>query len=628
MNVLSLLLIATGCTEYGISANNDVSGSDTGASTIPDSGDTAALLEFCGEIEDFPSEEVPLNTECDLDLQTGSFSPVQEWTYGQAAFCGPAAVAQIVDSNGNGSLDGDDLPVILLYQNNQVHAVRGDGSGLLWAATSRSYGNDGGFAVGDVTGDGWPDVITASTNMVCALDGRTGAEHWCNTQLAQSMDSLGYNYPSVADMDGDGLAEVTVGNAILHGATGELRGRGAGGKGAAPYDGTGNDGFYGTLSVPIDLDGDGIMELVTGNTAYTADGAIVWQNGLRDGLVAIADFDLDGQGEIVVTSGIYISGLETDGSLAWGPLDYKGSNRSTNLGAVAIDDLDGDGVPEIVFAASNRLVAMEWGGEEIWNAPISDSSGAAGPTLFDFEMDGYPEVLYADETSVRFFSGVDGSVKFSSSAHESYTILETPIVADVDGDDQVEIIVGHCATGRTYTGITVYGDADQSWPPGRKVWNQHAYSITNIDDLGGVPAAVESPYALYNSFRSGDVGRPPSEYWDLRAEVLDVCEDECGTGDVYVAARLLNAGNLEAPAGIPISLRAGPGGAILATDVTLAPIASGENSRVFVLSAPFEDLAGVRPLVTADEDENGVGTVFECDENNNPDDWFEAVCVD
>jgi len=34
----------------------------------------------------------------------------------------------------------------------------------------------------------------------------------------------------------------------------------------------------------------------------------------------------------------------------------------------------------------------------------------------------------------------------------------------------------------------------------------------------------------------------------------------------------------------------------------------------------------VRPLITADEDATGVGTVFECDENNNPDDWFETVC--
>lgn len=626
MTTLALLILAPACTEYNVSSKDDVGGADTGASTILDSGEHTASVEFCGAAEDYPVEEVPLNTECDLDLQTGSFNPVVEWTYGSQSFCGPAAAAQLIDTNGTGDLDGDDIPVLLLYQNNQVHAVRGDTGLPVWMATSRQYGQDGGFAVGDVNNDDWADVITASSNMVCALDGRSGAEHWCNTQLTQSMDAYGYSYPSVADMDGDGDVEVTIGNVILNGRDGTIRGRGTGGKGAAPYDGTGSSGTYGVLSVPIDLDGDGIMELVTGNTAYTPNGAVVWQNGGRDGLVAVADFDLDGQGEIVVTSGIWVTGLETDGSVAWGPLDYKGSASSVNLGAPAVDDLDGDGTPEIVFAAANRLVAMEWGGSEIWSVRITDTSGAAGPTLFDFEMDGYPEVLYADESTVQFFSGVDGSLKFSSPAHESYTILETPIVADVDGDGQVEIVVGHCAQRATYTGITVYGDLDQSWPPGRKVWNQHAYYISNIDDLGAVPPASVNPYALYNSFRSGDVGRPPSEYWDLRAEVLDVCEDECGTGDVYVAARLLNAGNLEAPAGIPVSLRAGAGGAILASDTTLGPIPVGETSKVFVLSAPYEQLEGVRPLITADEDSSGVGTVFECDENNNPDDWFETVC--
>ena len=627
--MLSVLICLSACTEYGISSQDDVEVAGNDTSPLVDSSDTGAwtpLVEFCDEPADFPVEEVPLNTECDVDLQTGSFTPVVEWSYGTQAFCGPAAVGQVVDSDGNGLVDGDDLPVVLIYQNDNVYALKGDGSGTVWIANSRNYGKDGGFAVGDVTGDGWPDVVTASTNMVCALDGRDGSEHWCNNELYGSMDDFGYNFPSVADMDGDGAAEVTVGNAILRGVDGEIRGQGIYGMGAAPYDGVSAMGTYGAMSVPIDLDGDGIMELVTGNTAYDPDGKKIWHNDQRDGLVAVADFDLDGEGEIVVTSGIYITGLETDGTLAWGPLDYKGDVLSVNLGAPAVDDLDGDGTPEIVFAASNALVAMEWGGTEAWKAPIADASGAAGPALFDFEMDGYPEVLYADETSVRFFSGVDGSVKYNSGEHASYTVLETPVVADVDGDDQVEIVVGHCARGPTYTGVTVYGDADETWPPGRKIWNQHAYYISNIDDLGGVPKADEGPFSLYNNFRSGDVGRPPSEYWDLRAEVLDVCEDECGTGSVYVAARLLNAGNLEAPAGIPVSLRAGAGGTILASDVTKGGIAVGETSKVFVLSAPYEALEGLRPIVTADEDQTGVGTVFECDESNNPDDWHESVC--
>ncbi|MBK7829435.1 hypothetical protein [Nannocystis sp.] len=64
--------------------------------------------------------------------------------------------------------------------------------------------------------------------------------------------------------------------------------------------------------------------------------------------------------------------------------------------------------------------------------------------------------------------------------HNSGTRLEYPIVADVDRDGQVEIVVIHEPYNGPITGITVIGDKNNSWRPGRKIWNQHAYSITNI----------------------------------------------------------------------------------------------------------------------------------------------------
>jgi len=368
----------------------------------------------------------------------------------------------------------------------------------------------------------------------------------------------------------------------------------------------------------VDLDMDGMDELVTGNAAYTVNGDVKWRNSGLDGIIAVADFDNDGEGEIVKTSGIYVTGMETDGTEVWGPIAYYG-----NLGAPAVDDLDGDGVPDIVFAAQDSLVALEWGGAEKWRAPISDSSGAAGPVLFDFELDGFPEVLYADEVSVRFFSGLDGQEKFSSYEHGSYTILETPIVADVDNDDQVEIVLGHCTWNRS---LTVYGDADQTWPAGRKVWNQHAYSITNVTDLGDVPVEAESNWPRFNSFRSGDVGRPPGEWIDLQAEIWDVCDRECDANRVYVGAWVTNAGNVEAPAGIPVSLRAGLRGAVLATQYTTTAIASGSVGEALVFEVEAAALGEETPVVIADETPEGEGLVFECDERNNLWSWGAGVC--
>jgi hypothetical protein len=622
---LVILVVLVGCgQDYDLSGGKDPEGTDTTTTDTPIEG-TTDFSDLCDGLSGTP-HDVALNSECDVDLQTGTFTPVVKWHYGNSSFCGPPGIGQTADTNGNGVLDDADMPIIFLYNggtngtsNGKVVALKGDNSGVLWQ-TAQGVGQDGGFAIGDLDHDGWPEVVGVGTQRVVAMDGRTGAVKWMSNSLAANIDPLGYNYPSILDMDGDGNPEVTVGNAILDGATGRVLGTGTKGKGAAPYGGDprASLGSYGTLSVPYDLDGDGQAELVTGNAAYNIDGSVKWQNTGLDGLIAIADFDGDGQGEIVKTSGSFITGMETDGTEVWGPLPYSG-----NVGAASIDDLDGDGVPDIVFAAQNSLVALDWGGAVKWTARIDDVSGAAGPVLFDFELDGYPEVLYADETSVRFFSGLDGSIKYNSREHGSYTILETPAVADVDNDGHVEIVLGHCSWSHS---LTVYGDQNDSWPPGRKTWNQHGYSISNIGDLGVVPTGPSPNYADYNSFRSGDVGVPPGEYLDLQAEIFDVCDTECDDGRVYVGAWVLNSGNLEAPAGIPVSIQAGPTGAVLATQYTTTAIPSGGTGEPLIFEIDAAAMGTAKPVAVADEDATGVGVVYECDERNNIFDWSSSTC--
>lgn len=625
MRPLALLLLVAGCgQDYDLTGKRDDEGTD-GDSVPFDPGDPSEdFSDLCEGLEG-TRHPVSLNPECEVELQTGSFEPVVKFHHGNQTFCGPPAVGPLVDTNSNGMIDDGDLPAILLYQGGysgssigKVVALKGDNSGTFWT-TAQGFGQDGGFAVGDLDGDGWPEVVTAGTSSVSALDGRTGATRWTVNGLSRSMDPLGYNYPLISDMEHDGSPEVIVGNAIIDGASGTLVGQGRGeGKGAAPYGGNGASGFYGTLPAVADIDRDGREELITGSHAYHPDGSVKWDNGGLDGLIALADFDLDGEAEIVKTSGIYVTGMETDGTEVWGPVTYAG-----NLGAPAVDDLDGDSYPDIVFAAQNELIALEWGGTEKWTARISDQSGAAGPVLFDFELDGYPEVLYADETEVRFFSGLDGRVKYSSAQHGSYTILETPIVADVDNDEHVEIILGHCSWNNA---LTVYGDAADSWPPGRELWNQHAYSITNVGDLGTIPVAADPNWLEYNSFRSGDVGAPPGDYHDLQVEIFDVCESECDDGRLYVGAWVANAGNLEAPAGIPVSVHAGWSGTVLATQYTTAAIPSGEVGEALVFELDPEAVGEAKPVAFADLDGAGVGIVYECDEANNGDDWGSSTC--
>ena len=102
----------------------------------------------------------------------------------------------------------------------------------------------------------------------------------------------------------------------------------------------------------------------------------------------------------------------------------------------------------------------------------------------------------------------------------------------------------------------------------------------------------------------------------------DLCED----GTVYIGAWVGNAGNLEAPAGIPVSLTAGPTGAVLDTQYTTDVIAPGDQGEALIFAVSAADLGSAKPTAKADYDGSGAGVVLECDETNNVYDWGHSVC--
>ncbi|MBL9103228.1 MAG: hypothetical protein JNL82_19945 [Myxococcales bacterium] len=146
-------------------------------------------------------------------------------------------------------------------------------------------------------------------------------------------------------------------------------------------------------------------------------------------------------------------------------------------------------------------------------------------------------------------------------------------------------------------------------------------------DLGGIPTQYQANWIPgFNSFRSGDIGQQPGEYHDLRVEILGVCEVECEQGTFFMAARPRNAGNLDAPAGLPVTVRAGIGGDIVATLETTQPIPAGKTGEVLFFESAAKDLAQSQPVITVDDTGVGEGKLFECDETNNTAVWPEEVC--
>ena len=72
---------------------------------------------------------------------------------------------------------------------------------------------------------------------------------------------------------------------------------------------------------------------------------------------------------------------------------------------------------------------------------------------------------------------------------------------DVDNDNNAEIVVVSDAFYGGKVGIQVYGDLNDTWVNTRKIWNQHAYHITNVNDDGTIPQFMAKNWERYNSFR-------------------------------------------------------------------------------------------------------------------------------
>lgn len=605
----TLLLLLISCTEYDIkpdAQDNNPNEEDTALPVVP--VDTSQPQEgACADFELPAPESIGLNTECEVSYQEGSFTPIIEWNLAGNNAYGPPVVGQLNDDNGDGTIDSNDTPDIVYSANNGggLRSVNGKTGQIQWVSNAI---NDGlsGQAIGDVDGDGIPEIAAANgPNTVVLLD-NTGTVIWSSTTTSSGL--YAFMYPSIADMDNDGLAEVIIGSTIFN-HDGTQAGRGPHGVGACPNQSS-STFLEGSVSVPVDIDNDGELEIVVGNAAYEKDGSVLWYNGLADGIPAVADMDLDGLPEIVVISGNRAWTLEHDGT----PTGWNTSFPNTNyLGPPAIDDLDGDGQPDMVLVGSGEMRAYRWDGSLIWTQTVQDYSGAAGPVLFDFEMDGFPEVVYADESMVRIFNGLDGTVKLMSTEHQSATGFETPIVADVDGDQQVEIVMTH---GQGGIGLSVYGDANQSWPPGRQVWNQHAYSITNVGDLGEIPSPQVANWSQYNSFRSGDIGLPPNEWIDLQPQIIETCVEEC-PDTLYMSVRVLNRGTKAVQSGLKLLVKAGPNGGIVATGNIPTAIPPGKTSEAIVIEVAGAALNGNAAVVVIDPQTPLFIEFGECDSSNN-----------
>jgi len=559
----------------------------------------------------------------------GNFEPEVQWAWTGS---GTTLVEhkQVMMTPAVVDVNGDRVPDVVFstyaggnYTTDGVlRAVSGDDGHELWTVSDPTYRVKGGasIAAGDIDGDGKVEICAIPENgrgVICFEN--DGAFKFRTTPGANDYNEWGA--PSLADLDGDGTVEILDGNRV-YSNTGALKWVGSDGMGGAQ--GTG------PVSFAVDLDGDGKQEVVNGRAVYRHDGSLKCSNTfIPHGLAGVANFDADPAGEIVVAGYGKVSLLDDNCTLLWTRnvhVTGRPQSEAGHGGAPNIADFDGDGKPDIGLAGDWNYTVYKADGSVLWTQSTQDySSGRTTSTTFDFEDDGKLEVIYSDELSLRILDGATGNVRWQVS-NSSGTTHEYPVVADVDGDKAAELLVvtnNHAPPGGT-NGLRLFHDKKEGWARARPIWNQHAYSVTNVNDDGTIPARptahwLKAPLNLFRSNAANYLGEGDGQDGaaDLVASaVTSTCD---GFGSLVLSARVSNAGEAPVATGIKVAFYRGnpaAGGQLLGVATVTEPLPPGGSALATVsVTSPFTGTAQVWAVV--DDDGTGKGRETECREGNN-----------
>jgi hypothetical protein len=269
-----------------------------------------------------------------------------------------------------------------------------------------------GAVLVEADGDAQPEILfsTFKTVHLVNIDG-TAVSGWPITVPSGTRVAGG---PAFGDLDGDGNGEVVVcADNWPNGPIGWIYAYHTNGTVVSGFPAlTGGD--HSRSPTVVDLDGDGTSEIIVGERAWPLGGAYV-----------------------VGGDGAVLPGWPRS-------LDHV---PASSAGAA---DLDGDGVKEIVYQSYETLYAWKLDGTNASGFPFTPGGGNvfsySAPVFADVDDDGRPEIAFGTHNlnggNRVYLLDDDGTLMPGWPRIVNWWVYAPPTFADLDGDEDLEIVVG------------------------------------------------------------------------------------------------------------------------------------------------------------------------------------------
>ncbi|MCB0452055.1 MAG: VCBS repeat-containing protein [Aequorivita sp.] len=252
-----------------------------------------------------------------------------------------------------------------------------------------------------------------------------------------------------------------------------------------------------------DLDNDGVDEILYGivNTLYAleGDGSILWQKNVT-GIItypaSVADMDGDGNLEIALnTRGtpsvgrVYLMDANGNDLPGW-PLNF---NDHSMFCSPAIGDVDDDGIMDIVtgeqsVSGTGYVHALKIDGTTInsnWPVDLGHIPSLT-PSIADVDHDGSTDVVAAGYDTGMFIFNNQGQL-FPNLPFDPPNVVysyQSPILADLDGDEDLEIIGSNHGDSPRFFVMEHEGDYRSGWPRFPSSWTYSPPTVVDVDGDG------------------------------------------------------------------------------------------------------------------------------------------------